>query len=76
MVATGSGFTQSIAAIPAGGQQSISVKPSSDSGLKLDFDANGKRFTSKRQGYFESGSKTKVTATVAPEFTVTVNEKK
>jgi hypothetical protein len=75
VVATGSGFTQSIASIPAGQQRSISVSPRSESGLKLDFDAKGKRFTSLPQGYFEGGSKAQVTAIVAPDFTVTVDVK-
>jgi hypothetical protein len=75
VVATGSGFTQSIGSIPAGQQHSVSISPRSESGLKLDFDANGRRFTSGPQGYFEGGSSAKVTATVAPDFTVTVDVK-
>jgi hypothetical protein len=74
VVATGSGFTQSIGSIPAGQQRSISVSPPSESDLKLDFDANGKHFISKPQGYFEGSAK--VTATVSPDFTVTVGTKR
>jgi hypothetical protein len=72
VVANGSGFTQSIASIPAGEQRSVSVSVGSESGLRLDFDANGKHRTSGSQGYFEGG---KVTATVSPDFTVTVDTK-
>jgi hypothetical protein len=72
VVATGSGFTQSLGSIPAGKQHSIFVSPRSESDLKLDFDVNGKHFTSKPQGYFEGG---KVTATVATDFSVTVDTK-
>lgn len=75
VVATGSGFTQSIGSIKAGEQRSISVSPSGESGLQLEFDAKGKRFKSVPQGYFESGSNAKVTATVSPEFVVTVDVK-
>jgi uncharacterized lipoprotein YajG len=77
VVATGSGFTtQSIGSIPAGAQRSVSLSVSSESALKLDFDANGKHFTSDPQGYFEGGSgTTKVTAIVSPDFTVTVDTK-
>jgi hypothetical protein len=72
--ATGPGFTtQSIGSIPAGEQRSVSLSVLSESDLGLDFDANGKHFTSEPQGYFESGDK--VTATVAPDFTVTVDTK-
>jgi hypothetical protein len=76
VVATGSGFTQSLGSIPAGAQRSVSLSVRSESALQLDFDANGKHFTSKPQGYFEGGSgSTKVTATVSPSFTVTVDTK-
>jgi hypothetical protein len=73
VVATGSGFTQSIGSIPAGKQHSISVSPRSESDLKIDFDVNGKHFTSKPQGYFEGGT---VTATVSTDFSVTVDTKR
>jgi hypothetical protein len=73
VVATGSGFTQSIGSIPAGSQRSVSISPRSESSLKLDFDAKGKHFKSLPQGYFESGTNTKVTATVSPDFTVIVD---
>jgi hypothetical protein len=75
VVATGSGFTQSIGSVKAGEQRSIAVSPRSESGLQLEFDAKGKRFKSLPQGYFEGGSNAKVTATVSPEFTVTVDVK-
>jgi hypothetical protein len=76
VVATGSGFTtQSIGSIPAGAQRSVSLSVSSESDLGLDFDANGKHFTSEPQDYFEGGKviDTRVTATVSPDFTVTVD---
>jgi hypothetical protein len=72
VVATGSGFTQSIGTIPAGQQREVSVRVPGESALKLDFDANGKHFTSDRQSYFEGGYNLKLTAIVAPDFTVKV----
>jgi hypothetical protein len=75
VVATGSGFTQSIGSIPAGEQRNVSVSPSSESGLQLEFDAKGKHFKSVPQGYFEGGSNTKVTATVLPDFSFIMNTK-
>jgi hypothetical protein len=74
VVAIGAGFTQSIGSIKAGEQRSVSIRPNSESGLQLEFDAKGKRFKSLPQGYFD-GSNAKVTATVSPKFTVTVDEK-
>lgn len=76
VVATGSGFTQSIGSIPAGKQHSISFNIDGESALQLNFDAKGKHFTSGRQGYFESGLGTnKIIATVSPDFTVIVDTK-
>jgi hypothetical protein len=76
VVVAGSRFTtQAIGSISAGAQRSVSLNVRSESALKLDFDANGKHFTSGTQGYFESGSGTKVTAIVSPDFTVTVDTK-
>jgi hypothetical protein len=77
VVATGSGFTESIASIPAGEQHSVYLNHGSESAVKLDFDANGKHHTSGPKGYFEGGKvvDTKVTATVSPDFTVTVDDK-
>jgi hypothetical protein len=76
VVATGSGFTQSLGSIPAGEQRNVSVSPRSESALQVDFDVKGKHFTSGRQGYFESGSNAKVTAIVATDFSVTVDTKR
>jgi hypothetical protein len=73
VVATGSGFTKSIGSIPAGGQRNISLNLPGESALKLDFDANGKHFSSKPQSYFEGGYNTKLAAIVGPDFTVKVD---
>lgn len=77
VAATGSGFTtQSIGSIPAGAQRSVFLSVPSESDLGLDFDANGKHFTSEPQGYFEDGYNYKVTVIVSPDFTVTVDAKR
>jgi hypothetical protein len=77
VVATGSGFTELIASIPAGEQRSVYLDLGGESSVKLDFDANGKHHTSGPKGYFEGGKvvDTKVTATVYPDCTVTVDDK-
>jgi hypothetical protein len=64
-----------IGSIPAGQQRSVPISLRGESDLKLDFDAKGKHFKSGPQGYFEGSSNTKVTATVSPDFTVTVGTK-
>lgn len=74
VVATGTGFTQQVGSIPAGTERHITIQPTSESGLQLDFDANGKHFKTAPQGYFEA-SVSKVTATINLDFTVTVDAK-
>jgi hypothetical protein len=75
VLASGTGFSQNVGSIQPGKQHSVSVTPTSESSLKLEFDANGKHFVSAPQGYFEGASSYKITATVAPDFTVTVDTK-
>jgi hypothetical protein len=76
VVATGSGFTKLIGSIPVGEQRSVSLNVGGESALKLDFDTKGKHFKSEPQGYFEGGSNAKVTATISPKLTVTVETKR
>jgi hypothetical protein len=75
VLVSGTGFSQNLGSIQPGKQHSVSVTPTSESALKLEFNANGKHFTSAPQGYFEGSPSYKVTATVAPVFTVTVDTK-
>jgi hypothetical protein len=76
IIATGSGFTKSIASIPAGEQRNIFLDVVGESALKLDFDVNGKHRSSDFQGYFEGEvANTQVKAIVSPDFTVTVETK-
>jgi hypothetical protein len=73
VVASGTGFAEVIGSIPAGGERLATVRPTSESGVQLDFDANGRHFTSPSQGYFEANSGYEVNATVGPDFTVAVD---
>lgn len=71
VVASGSGFSHSLNPLAPGAQQQITITPRGESGLKLAFDADGKHFAPQEQGYFEKSYK--VSATVAPDFSVTVD---
>jgi hypothetical protein len=75
VVVSGTGFSEAIGPIPAGAERQISVRPQGESGLKLDFVANNRQFSSAPQGYFENNPSYKVTATVAPDFTVKVDSR-
>ncbi|MGI0490455.1 hypothetical protein ACN4EG_01475 [Alkalinema pantanalense CENA528] len=72
VTAKGPGFTQPVGTIPPGQTRQISVQPSGEASLQLEFDAQGKRHTSRPDGYFEGGGNYRVNATVAPDFSVKV----
>jgi hypothetical protein len=72
VVISGSGFTEKLGDIRAGGSANIQVSPTSESGLRLAFDANGTRHNPPEDGYLEASPHYRVTATVAPDFTVKV----
>ncbi|OUC16640.1 MAG: hypothetical protein B0A82_00745 [Alkalinema sp. CACIAM 70d] len=72
VTAKGPGFTQPVGTIPPGQTHQISVHPSGEASLQLEFDAQGKRHTSRPDGYFEGGGNYQVSATIAPDFSVKV----
>jgi hypothetical protein len=74
IVVSGSGFTNRIAAIPAGSQHRLTVRPSGDSGLWLVFDAGTQHIDSGSQGYFEAGGGYRITATVGTNLSVSVTD--
>jgi hypothetical protein len=74
VVASGEGFTEFLGSIPHGDQRHATIQPAGESSLKLEFDADGKHFSSEPSGYFEASGHYKVTATISPDFTVTVKD--
>jgi hypothetical protein len=72
VVISGSGFPEKVSDIVPGGSERAAVRPTADSGLRLAFDANGTRYNPPEDGYLEASPHYRVTATVAPDFTVKV----
>lgn len=72
VVISGAGFSEKLGDIVAGGSAKAAVRPTSDSGLRVAFDANGKRLHPPEDGYLEASPHYRVTATVAPDFSVKV----
>jgi hypothetical protein len=66
----GNAFSQRVGSIQPGEQYNDMVL-NSESKLKLEFDANGKHFTSAPKDFSMSDQ---ITATVAPDFTVTMTK--
>jgi hypothetical protein len=73
IVVFGSGFFDHLGDLPAGGQMTTGLKPSGESSLRLEFDAGGKHYASPPEGYFENIPIFKITATIAPNFTIKVD---
>ncbi|HNQ88910.1 MAG TPA: hypothetical protein PKM73_09875 [Verrucomicrobiota bacterium] len=72
VVVSGSGFTNRIGSIAAGGEHRLAVRPSGDSSLRLVFDAGTQHVDSGSQGYFEAGGGYRVTATVDTNLSVSI----
>lgn len=72
VVVSGSGFTENLGSIPAGGERRVRVRPTGDSGMRLVFDAESQHVDSGSQGYFEASGGYRMTATVGTNLSVTV----
>ena len=72
VVISGQGFSEKLRDIVPGGSERAALRPTADSGLRLAFDANGTRHSPPENGYLEASPHYRVTATVAPDFSVKV----
>lgn len=74
VVVSGTGFTNRVDRIAAGGEHRLTVRPSGESGVRLVFDAGTQQIDSGSQGYFEARGGYRVTATVDSNLNVTVSD--
>jgi hypothetical protein len=72
VVISGQGFSEKLRDIVPGGSARAAARPTAESGLQVAFDANGKRHNPPDDGYLEASPHYRVTAAVAPDFTVKV----
>jgi hypothetical protein len=72
VVISGSGFSEKLGDIKPGFSASTAVHPTADSGLRVSFEANGKRHDQPEAGYMEASPHYRIIATVAPDFSVTL----
>ena len=72
VVVSGTGFTQSVGNIAPGAEQRVSLSPRGESGVRIAFDASGKRVDSGEQGYFESSGGYRVKAIIETNLNVTI----
>lgn len=70
VVVSGSGFEERVQSIPPLSSRKLSVVPSGESALRVVFEADGQKFDSGDQGYFEGGYR--IVATIATNRTVSL----
>ena len=75
IVLSGSGFSNRIDSIAAGSEIRLKVHPSGETGVRIEFDADGQHIDSGAQGYFEAGGGYRVVVTVEPDLKVSVSSK-
>lgn len=73
LIVSGSGFSKDLGTLAPGAQVHIGVSTSGESSLRLEFNASGQHFSATPDCYFENSSLYRVTATVAPDYSVKVN---
>lgn len=73
LVVSGSGFSVKFDRLSPGESKRVSVSLSDESGLQVEFDANGKHYSAKPECYFEDAPNYRVTATIEPGLSVKVD---
>jgi len=73
VVVSGSGFSERIDSIAAGGVHRITIHPRGESGMRVAFDAGTQHEDSGERGYFEAGGGYRVSATVSTNLSVSVS---
>ena len=71
VVISGSGFSEDIGSLAPGAQHVLTVHPRGDSGVRVAFEASGRKFDSGEQDYFEASGGYRITVTVGPDFKLT-----
>ena len=73
LVVSGSGFSERVGTVVAGGQHRVAVHPKGESGVRVAFVAGGQHIDSGEQGYFEATGGYRVSATVGTNLSVSVS---
>jgi hypothetical protein len=75
VVLSGSGFSERIVTLPAGGHHSLSPAVRGESSLSVAFDAAGAHHEAPQDTYFEGGEPYLVTVTIDQQLKVSVDAK-
>jgi len=75
VVVSGSGFSNRVTTIAAGGESSLTVRPTGESGLRIAFDAGNQHIDVDDLAYIERRGGYRVTVTVQPDLKVVASER-
>lgn len=70
LTVSGTGFLERAGRLEPGQRTQLTVAPKGESGLRLEFDANGSHHSPPEDGYFEANGGSHVTVRVKADFSV------
>ncbi|MFM7213350.1 MAG: hypothetical protein ACKO3H_00555 [Verrucomicrobiota bacterium] len=74
LVVSGTGFTERIGTVRAGEGRRFVVRPTGESGVRIDFEAGGRRVDSGSQGYIEPRGGSRIRAVIGTNLDVRISD--
>ncbi|MFM7817124.1 MAG: hypothetical protein ACKPGI_09165 [Verrucomicrobiota bacterium] len=74
LVVSGTGFTGRIGTVRAGEGRRFVVRPTGESGVRIDFEAGGRRVDSGSQGYIEPRGGSRIRAVIGTNLDVRISD--
>ena len=75
LVVSGTGFTERIGTVGAGEGRRFVVRPTSESGVRIEFEAGGRTVDSGSQGYVEPRGGYRIRAVIGTDLEVQVSDR-
>ena len=75
LVVSGSGFAERIGTVRAGEERRWEVRPTGESGMRIEFEAGGRRVDSGSQGYFEPRGGYRIREVIGTNLDVHVSDR-
>jgi len=74
LVVSGTGFTERIGTVRAGEGRRFVVRPTGESGVRIEFEAGGRRVDSGSQGYIEPRGGSRIRAVIGTNLDVRISD--
>ena len=74
LVVSGTGFVERIGSVATGERRRVVVRPTGESGLRVEFEAGGRRVDSGSQGYFEPRDGSRLDAVIGTNLDVRISD--